>query len=369
MAVKITIPDIGTTVDHVTLVNWLKNEGDPVKRGDGICEVETDKAVSELESIAEGILLKQVVPAGSEIEQGTIVAYVGRAGEPVPLPDMDQPVTRQESRSVAPPAGTARPKASLVIRNLAKNQGVDLVGMVGTGPGGQITREDVLRAREDSSMAGEKLSANQSIVARRVLQSHRDIPPISLSCPIEMTALLQLRRRLQGEGRKASFDAFFVHAVSMAMKEFSLFRCRIDKGRIVESDGVHVGIALDVGEELFVPVIRNADALSIGEIEAAIQRLAEKAGKGSFTTADLAGATVTISNLGMYPVHSFQAIIPPDQAAILSIGSTRDTPVARNGKVMVIPIAMVTLSVDHRLINGRKAGEFAARVKEIIETL
>lgn len=393
MATEIKIPDIGTTVDHVTLVRWLKNEGEPVKRGEPLCEVETDKAVSELESIAEGILLKQVLPEDTEVEQGAIIAYVGKEGENVP--DGDQPPSPEATQ--APPEASLRrvegqgkqktgrkpqfgrekktARISPLLRNLAKKEGVDLEHVTGTGPGGRITREDVMRAsapvqRIPRTVEGKPLSSNQATVARRVSQSQREIPVIDLTSRFEMTAVLQARRHLQEESNsKVSFDAFFISAVSRVMKEFPHFRSKFEEGKVIESVDCNAGIAISVGEELYTPVIKNADAKSVSEIDSAVQQLVEKAEKGCFAPEDMTGGTITVSNLGMYPVCSFCAVIPPGQVAVLSVGAIEETALVRGGKVKIIPAAMITLSVDHRLINGREAAQFLARLKEEMEKL
>lgn len=388
MATEIRIPDIGTTVDHVTLVRWLKNEGEPVKRGEPLCEVETDKAVSELESIAEGILLKQVLPEDTEVEQGTIIAYVGREGESVPdaLQTGDE---RRQTTDQKPQVGREKETAriSQLIRNLAKKEGVDLEHVTGTGPGGRITREDVVRASVSVQrilriVEGKPLSSNQATVARRVSQSQREIPAINLTSRFEMTAVLQARRRLSegsfGQEKsnpkdpsdsKVRFDTFFISAVSRVMKEFPHFRSKFEEGKVIESVDCNAGIAISVGEELYTPVIKNADAKSVSEIDLAVQQLVKKAEKGCFAPEDMTGGTITISNLGMYPVCSFCAVIPPGQVAILSVGAIEETALVRGGKVKIIPAAMITLSVDHRLINGREAAQFLARLKEEVEKL
>jgi len=375
MAMAIKVPDIGTTVDHVKLVKWLKSEGDSVKRGEPLCEVETDKAVSELESIAEGVVLKQLFEEDAEIEQGTVIAYVGKAGEAVPdeASDAERPTTSSPKPSAKDASNTQHPtpKAAIapLIRNLAKKEGVDLDTVTGTGPGGRITREDVLKAKSAAPLAGKPLSPNQQVVAKRVARSQQEIPPIHLTGRIDMSAVIADRERMKAEGTKVSFDAFFLRAVAGVMKAFPHFRSRLESGSVIESDDVVPGIAVSEGYELYTPVIRGADGLSLADLEASIRDLLEKAKRNAFTQQDLNGGTLTVSNLGMYPVQSFSAIIPPDQVAILSVGATELSPVVRDGKVEVVPMAAVTLSVNHRMINGREGAEFLAALKEKMENL
>jgi len=376
MATAIPVPDIGTTVDHVRLVKWLKSEGDTVKRGEALCEVETDKATSDLESIAEGVILKLLVEEDTEVEQGAVIAYVGKPGETVPdgdaAPDGDASGAGVDGPEREAPDVGGKPKGvavSPLIRNLAEREGVDLATVTGTGPAGRITRDDVLKARSQTPDEGSSLSANQQVVARRVARSQREIPPIHLTGRIDMSAVIAERDRLKTAGSKVSFDAFFLRAIAGIMKAFPHFRSRLDSDTVIESDEVIPGIAVSEGYELYTPVIRGADGMSLENIESAIRKLLGKAGRKEFAPEDLTGGTLTVSNLGMYPVGSFSAIIPPDQVAILSVGAIEPTPVVRDGEITVVPMTTVTLSVDHRLINGKEGAEFLTALKEKMEKL
>lgn len=375
MATAITIPDIGTTVDHVMFVKWLVKVGDSVKRGDLLCEVETDKAVSELESIAEGTVLKLLAEPGTEIQQGTTVAYVGQPGEALEnagrkTQDVGQKPAASSPRPEAPPQQVTVPP---VVRNLAQKAGVDLSRVTGTGPGGRITREDVLRAKgagppPAALPAGKVLPPIQVTVGRRVSRSHREIPPISLTAHIDMTGILRLRKGIEKKaGQKPSFDAFFVMAAATTMRKFAHFRSRLDQEHVIESDASNIGVAIGVDQQLFVPVVHGADVKGLSTIDAEIRALAAKAGAGTLTAAELSGAALTVTNLGMFPVLAFQAIIPPDQAAVLAVGMVDDRVVMRAGAVTTVPTVTITLTVDHRLINGREAGEFVAELKKTLE--
>jgi pyruvate/2-oxoglutarate dehydrogenase complex dihydrolipoamide acyltransferase (E2) component len=367
MVTAIRMPDIGTTVDRVTLVSWLVKRGDGVKRGDPLCEVETDKAVSELESVAEGVVLDLSVEAGAEIEQGTIIAYVGQPGEATAAP-------AEPTAPAAPGAEAARSIPPLV-RNLARKEGVDLGLVTGTGPGGRITREDVLRAKAapaepPAAPAGKPLPPSQITIGRRVSRSHREIPPISFMAHIDMANVLRARRDMEKKtGRKPSFDAFFVKAAAGAMRRFPHFRSRFERDSAIEREAVDVGVAIDRDGRLFIPVVRGADAKTLAGIDADIRALAAEAGSGTLAADALSGATLTVTNLGMFPVTAFQAIIPPDQAAVLSVGAVEDRAVVRQGAVTAAPMATVTLTVDHRLVNGREAAEFVTELKKALENV
>lgn len=364
MSVAIKIPDIGTTVSTVTLAKWLRKEGDMVNRGDMLCEIETDKAVSELESIAEGTILKILVSDGTVLEQGTVIAYVGKKGEPVPDINAETALIKETNSSESFGSHSDKLNVPPLIRNLAKTHGVDIKSVTGTGPGGRITKEDVMRATE------KVLSSNQAVIARQVLQSQREIPPIHMECKINMSGILNKRREiLEKTGFKISFDAFIIHTIAKIIKQFPHFRSKIRNERIVESDNINIGIAISCDSELYVPVIHHADNKVFNEINHDILQYLEKSKEGRFNQEELSGATFSISNLGMFPVLSFQAIIPPDQAAILSIGAIEETPLVKSNQVIIAPIAIFTLSVDHRLINGREAAEFLSSMKTEIEKI
>ncbi len=372
MAHPIKMPDLGTTVEEVTLVAWLKNVGDAVKRGEPLCEVETDKATDQLESVAEGVLLRQAVPAATVVRSGTVIAYVGSPGEVV----ADEPV---KPRPVVADSGatTGRGlsadvdrKVPLVIRNLAKREGVDLAAVTGTGPGGQITREDVLGAKQKpapADKAGLPYSKEQLSVARRVARSNREIPTIDLMASVDMSAVIQKRRKLREESaRKVAFDSFFLFAAAQSIKQFPSFAAHGADDCFHKHAAIDLCVAVSHQRRLYLPVVRGADRLALDAIQAEIERLVEKTRGGRLSSGDLAGGCFTVSNLGMYPVDCFQMIIPPEQSGALAIGAVQERPVAAGGQLVVRPTCTVALSADHRMINGAEAAEF---LKQLIETL
>ena len=378
MAIAIKIPDIGTTTSTVRLVRWLKREGDSIKRGDFICEVETDKATSSLESIAEGTILKILVEEETEVDQGTVIAYVGVPGETTPVHTDDLLLpgslksTVNEIRS-----RDDRIKIPLVIKTLADKYGIDIKTISGTGPGGSITKEDILKAKERKEgmnkehVSSESLSLNQAIVANQVIKSITRIPAIHLEAKVDMAGILSSRKRMKTRsGESILFESFFVKAFASAMIHFPHFRTIIEEdGKVKAVNESNIGVALSHDYELYIPVIRNCSGMTVLEIDSELRILVKKTIEGKFTKDDLTGATVSISNLGMYPVSSFQAIIPPEHVAVLSIGTIEDTVTWRNGQPAVLQMTIITLTVDHRLINGREAGEFIALLKKEIETI
>jgi pyruvate dehydrogenase E2 component (dihydrolipoamide acetyltransferase) len=389
MATAIIMPDFGTTVEQVKLVRWLKAVGDPVKRGEMLCEVETDKATSELESIAEGVLLKQVVPEGTDVQQGTVIAYVGAAGEvppvaPPPKPadvagaaaaSPSSPATGSPARRAGPPAGPAA-RISPMIRRLAEREGVDLAKVVATGSGGLVTREDVMRAKAGAAAtaprgpAGKPLPKEQLAVARTVARSNREIPTIDLTASIDMSAIIETRRKLlEQSGRKIAFDAFFVRAVAESIKRFPAFAGHADDECFFPHETIDVCVAVSHDQKLYLPAIRGADRLNLEEIQAEIERIVGGIRSGRVGLAELSGGAMTVSNLGMYAIESFQMIIPPEQSAALAIGAAQERPVVRLGQIVVRPLVTVALAVDHRMINGAEAAEFLGSVKDVLETL
>jgi pyruvate dehydrogenase E2 component (dihydrolipoamide acetyltransferase) len=417
MATPVNMPDFGTNVESVTLRAWTKQVGEPVEMGEVLCEVETDKAVTELESHTSGVLLACCAAEGDEVSQGTVVAYVGQAGETVPddadanaqaAPAAEPPRSvaaggngRESSpppAQAAPPAGRASRaslgtyaadgiKASPMIRNIAQRDGLDLAGLCGSGPGGQILRTDLRAAQvvggpgsptvrpDDGSVPSApgqaaELSRNQRAVWKRVARSHAEIVPIHFQGRVEISAAIALRERTAPRsGRKISFDAIFLHAVGVALSSQAGFRRGVEGDRVVAYDPPGVGVAIAVGEELYTPTVSDPGRRGIAEVDADVRRLADAARAGRLTPAEMAGACMTISNLGMLPVRSFVAVVAPGQSAALAIGRTTETLLIEQGRLRTAPVAEVTLTVDHRIINGRQAGEFLRALIETMESL
>ena len=375
MATAVKIPDLGTNTDEVTLVEWIKHEGDPVKRGDALCEVETDKAVDVLESVAEGILLRQVVPSGSEITSGTVIAYIGSQDETISEPESTHSHGEQKSEPVETFAENGNvPAVPPIVRNLAKRMGVDLSSVTGTGPNGRITSEDVTRASEEQCQGnverGTRLPKQQLSVARRVSRSNREIPVINLTATVEVTGIMRLRERNgKGNSRKPAYDSIFLYAVSRIIKDFKGFMRHVEGDNAIVHDAVDLCVAISRDHELYTPVIRKADSLSLEEIDTIVRGLAEKTRAGNLRPEDMAGGSLTVSNLGMYPIRFFNVIIPPEQSAALAIGSIEEQPTFRDGKIMPVPVVNIVLSVDHRSINGSEAAEFLKQLKNTLETL
>jgi len=367
MAVAVRAPDLGTTVDEVRLVAWLVEEGQSVKRGDALAEIETDKATTELESVAEGVLLKRVAPDDSVVGKGDILAYIGKAGESIPEPAA--PV-----EAAAPPnpvASKSRPAAARIspmVRNLAGKLGVDLSRVEGTGAGGIITRADVKRAAKAAPEAGQGLSRSQAAVAKAVLKSAQTIPHLRVNASIDMSTVMALRAKAEGTGEKISYDAILLKALAEALKAFPLIAAKLEGNRVVQREGRHIAVAMDRGGALFLPVVKNVDSKGLAEVQRDIVDFSGRAERAEIGPEEMTGGCMTLSNLGMFPIESFDAIVFPEHSAILAVGATQSKPVVVADRVEIRPLANVTLSVDHRLINGRTAAAFLAEVKKILES-
>jgi pyruvate dehydrogenase E2 component (dihydrolipoamide acetyltransferase) len=380
MAVPIKLPDMGTTVEECKVLTWRVKEGDAVKRGDVLAEIETDKAVAELESTAEGVLLRQIVNAGDMAHTGDVLAYIGKRGDTVPPETQGAPTPRATSprgpvvAGVAPArsAGAGPVRVAPVVRNLAVKLNVDLASVQGTGAGGLITREDVLQAsqrvpRPATASAAEGLPRAQAAVARAVQRSWKEIPHLYITAVLDMTAAERIRTEGELKGNRPSYDAIFLKAMALAAEAVPLVAAKLDGERVVRPQGIHIALAIGLGNELFLPVLRDVGKKDLVTLQAEIADLVSKVRNRSLRPDQMTGAGMALSNLGMYPIEDFQAIIFPEHSTILAVGSVQKKAVVRDGRVEIRPLATAKLAADHRLINGRTAAEFLSKLKEVIE--
>ena len=360
MPVAIRMPDLGTTVEECRLLGWRVREGESVALGDILADIETDKAIIELESVAAGEVLKLRAEAEEMVQVGEVLAWVGRAGEAVP--EGDATVT------FSPAVPTGAPTAvAPVVRNLAAKLGVDLATVAGTGQGGGITREDVQRAAQAPAPEETALTRGQAAVARAVAGSWAEKPHAYFTAAVDMTAAQAERERARAEGRGLSYDALLLAALAGALGECPALRRVWREGRVVALEGIHLAVAVGRGEELFLPVIHDADRLSSAELQGELDAVVAEIEAKTLPASRLTGACLALTNLGMYPLESFQPIIFPEHSAILAVAAVQATPVVVAGQVVVRPIMRMTLAVDHRLINGRTAAGFLAAVKVRLE--
>jgi len=373
MATPIRMPDLGTTVEEFRIMAWLVGEGDFVELGDALAEIETDKAVTQLESPAKGVVLRLLVEAGDTVYTGDTLAYVGAHGEVLAEEETTAPkATAAPKPAEGLPVFEQPQEAAFIVRNLATHLNVDPGAVRGSGQGGVVTREDVLRASTGEVApvpAQESLSRGQAAVARAVTKSWTEIPHIFMAAAIDMSAAGRLRAKSEAAGRKLSYDAIFLHALAQAGGAYPTAGAHLDGERIVPAQGMHIAFAVGRENELFLPVVRDVDRRSLTEIQAEIEAAVAQVKAGALSADRMAGACMAMSNLGMYPITSFDPIIFPGHSIMLAVGGIMPQPVVIDGGIHVRPICNVKLAADHRLINGRLAAAFMGELKACIENL
>jgi pyruvate dehydrogenase E2 component (dihydrolipoamide acetyltransferase) len=390
MATILRMPDLGTVEGQVTLVRWLKAEGDTVAVGEPLFEVETDKGVSEVEAAIGGVLVRRVLAEGGKAGPGETIALLRRPGDPqeedaaagAPAPGPEASRAPAPGPAAAPPGAAPPPGPS--IRALAERYGVDLSRLRATGPGGRITRQDVLAARGTPRGAAAAaapaarvvaapsgpvaLSHGQAIIARKVSQSHAEKPVYHVNAQVDMGRAMALREQAKARGTGLSWDAILVKAAAMALEEFPVFRRWFRREELAEHPAADVALAVAVGEDLVIPVVRAAGRDRIEEISARIDALVKKAQARALAAEEVEGGCFLVSNLGMFPIESFDAIIYPEHSAALAVGAVTAVPVSDGEKIWIARMARLTLSVDHRLINGKTAAQFLSRLSDILQT-
>ena len=393
MATQIVMPRMNYDMREGTVVRWHKAEGDAVSRGDVIAEIETDKATVEMESFWDGILGRIVVEEGRAVPVGEVLAVITEPGEVVPPVEAAQaphPSTpsqeREESESgPGPEAGAGPPpppsgvRASPIARRLARERGIDLAAVAGTGPGGRVTEADVLAHEEglgepDVAAAGGRidLSRMRQAIAGVTSRSKRDVPHFYVTFEIDMGRAVDLRAQLnealgEEQGPRVTVNDLIVKAAAKTLEKFPKFNASF-KGDHLELHGdINIAIAVALEEGLILPAIAGCHEKSLREIAAASADLVQRAQGGTLRAEEYTGGTFSISNLGMFGVDSFAAIIYPPNAAVLAVGRVAEQPVVRNGKVAVGHVMKATLSVDHRVADGAEGARFLMDVKDHLE--
>ena len=386
MAVSVVMPALEMAQETGKLVAWLKKEGEPVKKGEMLLEVETDKAVVEIEAQSDGILGGVTATIGDVVPVGQTIAWLLKPGEGVPQPGAATQTGRTgAAASIAAPAAAAAVSAvseapsaagariSPKARKLAREHGVDIAKVKGSGPGGEILADDILKAASSPApiapiaplapIAPESISSIGRIMAERTTQSWTTVPHFFVSREIDMTALNAARAALvpvveRSHSVKVTHTDLIVAAVARALRKHPRMNGSWSNGSITLNSDVNVALAMAVENAVVTAVVRGADAAAIGEIAKQRSQLAERARANRLQPADISGATFTISNLGMFGVDAFTAIIVPPQAGILAVGAIVDRVVAVDGLIGVRPMMTVTLSSDHRIIDGASAARF-----------
>lgn len=404
MSVEIKVPTVGESITEVTLSQWLKQDGDYVEMDENIAELESDKATFELPAEKAGIL-RIVAQEGDTLEIGALVATIEQGSAPAAEDDKADTKKEEETETKDKPAataektgnndsyaaGTASPAAAKILRE----KGIDPAGVSGTGKDGRITKEDAENAEAKAPKASateapkaapsapeaasggrnerrEKLSALRRTIAKRLVSVKNETAMLTTFNEVNMKPIMDLRTKYKDlfkekHGVGLGFMSFFTKAVCTALKEWPAVNARIDGEEVVYNDFADVSIAVSAPKGLVVPVIRNADSLSLHGIEKAVVALATKARDNKLTIEEMTGGTFTITNGGVFGSMMSTPIINAPQSAILGMHNIIERPVAENGQVVIRPMMYIALSYDHRIIDGRESVSFLVRVKQLLE--
>ncbi len=435
MRKEVTMPRMGQSMDEGRVLHWLKEIGAEVKRGEAIAEIETDKAVVEMEAFVTGTLVEIVVPEGELVPTGTVIAYIDD-GRPEPEATSSIPTPAKPAETLAPPAiveegkPTRRGKrvnASPVARRLADEHGIDLTQVKGTGPGGRIGKADVERyldqikaerpARVNASPVAKRLAEEHGVdltqvkgtgpggrigksdveawlevqrgdvprpkaeglkrvslskikqtTARRMTESKTTAPHFYVSMDIEMGQALALRDWLKARGQQVSINDLILKATALALTQYPNLNATFAGEELHVHPHVNLAVAVALDEGLITPIIHNVESLSLVEIAAAAKEVVERARAGRLRAEDLEGGTFTVSNLGMFGVKHFEAIVNPPQAVILTAGMVRRVPVFDVGdRIVPAQLLTATVSADHRVTDGTEVAQFLQELKATLE--
>ncbi|MFC7344468.1 pyruvate dehydrogenase complex dihydrolipoamide acetyltransferase [Saccharopolyspora griseoalba] len=411
---EIQMPRLSDTMEEGVIANWHKNVGDQVNRGDVVAEIETDKALMELEAFDDGVLEKILVDPGTTVPIGTPIAVLGdgsgsaaEAASSAPAPaapaEAEAPAAEEPaSAPAAAPAETAapaeagsKPKASPLAKAVAREKGVDLNAVQGTGPGGRIIRADIEAAASAPaapaapsapapSAAGSApaaasedveevpLSNIRKVTAKRLTESKQNAPHFYLTSAIDVTDLMgfraDLNERLQAAGGpKVSVNDLIVKAVATSLRANPSVNVSFAGDKLLQHKRINLGVAVAIDGGLVVPVVSDADRKSVSEIAAESRELAGKARDGKLKLDEMSGGTFSISNLGMFGIEQFSAVINPPEAAILAVGAARDEVQVRDGEFVARKILRVTLSADHRAVDGAVGAAFLQQLTGLLE--
>jgi pyruvate dehydrogenase E2 component (dihydrolipoamide acetyltransferase) len=407
MAETISMPKLGFDMREGVLVRWVKNEGETINKGDILAEIETDKATVEVESSAGGVIRRLLASQGDSVPVGAPIAIVGTADEKIddqpamsgPAPAGSQPAAGEQPKkaeeAVQPLENqqSASVKASPLAKKVARDGKVDLSKVKGTGPGGRIVRRDVeaalaggksaplmpqpsiapLTSSAAAPVPGDKVVKTTKLrqaIGRRLVESKQNLPHFYVTHDFKMDSLMSIRSQLNGylpEREKLSVNDFIVRAAALALRQFPNLNAALKGAEIIQYGHINIGVAVTVEGGLLTVVCRDADQKSIRQISAEVKSMAARAREGKVKPEDVEGSTFSTSNLGMYDVEDFIAIINPPEAAILAIGSAREIAIVENGQVKPGWRMKATISVDHRISDGAEAAQFMQALAGFIE--
>tara|TARA_Y100000996_G_scaffold230716_1_gene181590 strand:+ start:5710 stop:6996 length:1287 start_codon:yes stop_codon:yes gene_type:complete len=421
MATELRMPQMGYDMEEGTVVKWLVQEGETVKRNEPIAEIETDKAVVEFETETEGTILKILASEGSVIPVGQTIVVVGSEGEEFTITeplqvteDSDTPVTEnveisnkipempENNVATDPEITPSSIIASPIARKLAEDLGIPLSKIQGSGPNGRITKTDVENFQDsddeqvsetisttpettqapaevspvksssnNSSSDKQPLSRMRQQIARVTVKSKSEKPHFYVSAEIDMTRAMALRKQineqLSPEGVKITVNDLIVKASIETLKKFPKFNAYYQEDGIVYNDSINIAIAISDDEGLIVPAILDCGDKSLRQISQMVKDLAQRSSNGTLSPQEYTGGTFAISNLGMYDVTSFVAIIHPPQSAVLAVGTVTEKPVVKDGEIVIAQTMVGTISADHRIVDGAEGAEFLVAVKSLLE--
>ena len=415
MATDVVMPKLGLTMERGTIAAWLKAEGESVRKGEPLLEVETDKVTMEVEAQVEGIVGRILVAAGEEVDVATPIAIISAPGEAIPslsqatepssgqvVPGDSPPAHRltQEldavsaaAESVPEPQERPRHRASPKARKIAVEKGLDLATIVGSGPGGRIVSADLEglapappsapahseRPAPDSTIdqpplvetpAIIELSRAQQVAADRLSASYRDAPHIQLRMEVAAHWLEQFRGGFAAEGKRISYNDLILRALALTLRQHPRLNSHFIDGQLHQLPGVDLGIATDTGTGLVVPVMRSVQSLGVEQIAQESRRLVDMARDGRLGVDEMTGGSFTVTNLGMFEISSFSAIINPPQVAILAVGAVerRVVPVDDQGAMGVRPMMTLNLAADHRAIDGAMGARFLQNLRNTLQS-
>ena len=434
MATEVYMPKNGMDMTEGTIIRWLKNEGDRVERDEPIMEIETDKITMESESPADGVLLKKLYDDGAVVPVLTVIGYIGEEGEAVPdaqaaeAPAEEKkeaaPAAPAEAAPAAAPAAQvkgdgvaatpmakrlakemgidlasvrptgkhgevvaadvenakgAQPNASMLAARIAADQGIDLTTVTGTGFGGKIMSGDLqvseaevegLVKEIEELIERRRMTGMRKAIAKQMLKSHTEIPPVTQTIKVDVTDLLELRKQINAgleKEEKVSVNDIIIKAVGKAITKFERFRMSLDGNEYILNNQINVSVAVGLDDGLVTPVLRDVDKKSLYQVSQEAKALAGKAREGKLMPEELKGGRITISNIGMYGTHTFTPIINLPEASIVGVCGVEDELALVEGQVVVRKKMMICVTYDHRILNGTEICEFELYLKNLLE--
>ena len=405
MVTKVHMEALSPTMEEGQLVQWLKSEGEEVSSGDILAEIETDKATMELVARGDGILRKIFLDAGGVSAVGSVIAVIASADEDISgieegsdgngtqqaLPEESSAETTQEpevattSEISAGTQGTGSVKASPLARRLATEMGVDLLTIKGSGPGGRVVKRDLEGAKtagstgaatttwtpEENEYEDVPTSQMRKSIAKRLVTSIGPVPTFYLTVEVDMNRVIEARESMNSmpeeDGYRISVNDIVLKAVAAALRQHPNCNAQWHDNFVRRFNAVHLGVAVAIDEGLITPVIRNAHAKGIMQIASEVRELAGRARTKKLMPDEYTGSTFSVSNLGMFGIQEFTAIINPPEAGILAVGGIEETPVVVSGEVKICPRMRITMSCDHRVIDGAQGARFLATLKSMLE--